>query len=48
LDASPLEDRDAAGRRVGAQLLGSLSPSTVVIDVDVDRDVLLEHRLEGP
>jgi hypothetical protein len=32
---------------VGAQLLGSLAPSTVVIDVDVERDVLLEHRLEG-
>jgi multisubunit Na+/H+ antiporter MnhE subunit len=47
LDASALEDRDAAGRRVGAQLLGSLAPSTVVIDVDVERDVLLEHRLEG-
>jgi multisubunit Na+/H+ antiporter MnhE subunit len=47
LDANALEDRDAAGRRVGAQLLGSLAPSTVVIDVDVDRDVLLEHRLEG-
>jgi multisubunit Na+/H+ antiporter MnhE subunit len=47
LDAGPREDRDAAGRRVGAQLIGTLAPSSVVIDVDVDRDVVIEHRLEG-
>jgi hypothetical protein len=44
--AGPLEDRDAAGRRVGAQLIGSLAPSAVVVDVDVEREVIIEHRLE--
>ena len=46
--AGAVEDPDAAARRVGAQMIGSLAPSTVVIDVDVDRGVLIEHRLEGP
>jgi hypothetical protein len=32
---------------VGAQIIGSVAPSSVVIDVDVDREVIIEHRLEG-
>jgi len=39
---------ERAGERVMAQALGSLAPATVVIDVDVERRVVVEHRLEGP
>jgi hypothetical protein len=43
----PDEPRDA-GERVVAQTLGSLAPARVVVDVDIERGVILEHRLEGP
>ncbi len=41
------DDPAHAGDRAAAQAIGSLPPSVVVIDVDVDRGVLIEHRLEG-
>lgn len=34
-----------AGRRALAELLGSVSPNTIVIGVDVDRRLLLVHQL---
>jgi len=39
------DDPEQAARRVLAQVLGSLSPGTVVVGVDADRGVLRAHRL---
>jgi len=47
--ATEADDPVAAGDRAAAQAVGSLAPSGVVIDIDVDRGVIVEHRLEaGP
>jgi multisubunit Na+/H+ antiporter MnhE subunit len=41
------DEPEAAARRVLALTLGSLAPATVAIDVDIERRVLLAHRLRG-
>jgi hypothetical protein len=41
----PRAPRDAADR-VMAQALGSLAPATIAIELDDERRVLVEHRLE--
>lgn len=46
--ATRVDDARDAGERVTAQTLGSFAPGRVVVDVELDRGVLLEHRLEGP
>jgi len=45
-DVPPRAPRDARERAL-AQALGSLAPATTVIDLDPERRVLIEHRLEG-
>ncbi len=40
-------DPEQAGDRVAAEAIGSLAPAGVVVDVDVDRAVIVEHRLEA-
>jgi hypothetical protein len=40
------EDREAAGRQALTEILGSLAPNTVVVDVDTERSVVVTHRLE--
>ncbi|UGS38362.1 hypothetical protein [Capillimicrobium parvum] len=41
------DDPVQAGDRAAAQAVGSLAPAGVVVDVDVDRGVIVEHRLEA-
>jgi multisubunit Na+/H+ antiporter MnhE subunit len=45
--ATELQDREQAGDRAAAEAIGSLAPASVVIDVDVDRAVIVEHRLKA-
>jgi len=44
-DAVDPDDPVQAGDRVAIQYVGSLAPSSVVVDVDVERGLVLEHRL---
>lgn len=46
--STDLHDPVQAGDRAAAEAIGSLAPSRVVIDVDIERGVILEHRLEEP
>lgn len=39
------EGRRAAGRRALAEAVGSVSPNTIVIGIDVERDLMLVHQL---
>jgi len=41
------EDGQDIGRRALAEGLGSLSPNTIVIGVDLERDLLLAHQLRA-
>lgn len=45
--AADRQDPVQAGDRAAAEAIGSLAPSSVVIDVDIDRAVIVEHRLKG-
>jgi multisubunit Na+/H+ antiporter MnhE subunit len=45
-DLAPRAPRDVADRAL-IEALGSLAPATVVLDLDVERRVATEHRLEG-
>jgi hypothetical protein len=38
-------DPDSRGRRVVATLVGTISPNTIVVDVDPERKVALKHDL---
>jgi len=37
---------DDAGRRALAEALGSLTPNTIVVGIDPERDLLLAHQLQ--
>jgi hypothetical protein len=41
------EDAVSAGRRALAELADSLSPNTVPVDADLERNVALRHELDG-
>jgi len=41
------DSRRDAGRRALAEALGSLAPSTIVIGVDPERDLILAHELRA-
>jgi multisubunit Na+/H+ antiporter MnhE subunit len=45
LQATDPDDPAQAGDRVAAAVIGSLAPSTVVVDVDREGGAILEHRL---
>jgi multisubunit Na+/H+ antiporter MnhE subunit len=40
------EDREAAAHQALTEILGSLAPNTLVVDVDTERSVVVAHRLE--
>jgi hypothetical protein len=40
------DDREAASHQALTEILGSLAPNTVVVEVDTDRAVVVAHRLE--
>jgi multisubunit Na+/H+ antiporter MnhE subunit len=45
--STDLDDPVQGGDRAAAEAIGSLAPSSVVVDVDVERGVIVEHRLKG-
>jgi hypothetical protein len=48
LEPSPAgeDDREATAHQALSEILGSLAPNTIVVDIDTERGVVVAHRLE--